>query len=143
MNTTNRTSLSEFMGDVIKPVTEEALVSAPMPDIFMEQPERVFTVSMGASSLRFYRKDGHDGRFVVRYGDVAVASFGTEKENYSLKRLQVASSELDGPLFDAKQLDNGSLIELDEIPGPLENNATTLVDDFYVIAELLMNYNLT
>jgi hypothetical protein len=117
--------------------TPEDLANQSMVDSFAptekkSDDETIFDV--------FLKKKG-DGRYVVRFTDHAVATFGSSEEGYSLMRFSVKIRNMAQPVFDDNQISNGRLEYVESIPSQLKSNILQLMADMPDAAESLLTYS--
>jgi hypothetical protein len=89
----------------------------------------------------FVKSDLNDERYIVKIGDMFVATFGSVNENYALTRLAVNSDMLQADLFDYNQVEKGNLARLEEPPQELSTQLDRLVDSFSRISQSISDYN--
>jgi len=92
--------------------------------------------------IEFYVKtDPNDERFIVKIGEMFVATFGSANENFALTRLAVNTDMLQAELFDYNQVEKGKLKLVNEPPQELSIQLDRLVDSFPRLSTSISEFN--
>jgi hypothetical protein len=126
-------SIHEIMNvDMSVPSPDEMDVKAQMENFAPKEDK-----SQGESLYDVFVKSKGDGRYVVRFHDAAIATFGTMEEGYGLMRLSIKVNHLIGGVFDDNQVSSGRLEYTTDVPQKLKSNILQLVSDMAQAGENL------